>query len=179
MSGIEFKPAFRRIDFLRRVIRRIVAILDVALTVEVGGRVDPVPDRIILAENLPGKPGVRIARIQSSTSDVAPAGPALLDLRIHRHLIPSDRRCHPRVLLQNQIQSCGRSQIAQRIRTIVSAFAAEKLLELRSCLRQSDFPAGIRVGNAPETIQNAAFRDPGGEKRLCPELRFKVAGNLK
>ena len=179
MSGIEFKTAFRRIDFLRSFIRRIVAILDVALTVEVGGRVDLMPDRIILAENLPGKPGVRIARIQGSTSDVAPAWPALLDLRIHRHLIPSDRRCHPGVLLQNQIQSCGRSQIAQRIRSVVFAFASEKLLELRSCLRQSDFPAGIRVGNAPETIQNAAFRDPGGEKRLCPELRFKVAGNLK
>ena len=179
MSGIEFKSAFRRIDFLRCFIRRIVAILDVALTVEVGGRVDLMPDRIILPKNFPRVSRMRVARIQRSTSDVAPAWPALLDLRIHRHLIPSDRRCHPRVLLQNQVQSCGRSQITQRIRTIVFAFAAEKLFELRSCRRQSDFPAGIRVGNAPETIQNAAFRDPGGEKRLCPELRFKVAGNLK
>lgn len=179
MSGIKFKSAFRRIDFLRRVIRRIVAVLDIALTVEVGGRVDLMPDRIILPINFSRVSRMGVTRIQRSTSDVAPAGPAFLDLRIHRHLIPSDRSSHPRVLLQNQIQPCSRSQIAQRIRTVVFAFAAEKLLELRSCLRQSDFPAGIRVGNAPETIQNAAFRDPGGEKRLRPELRFKVAGNLK
>ena len=141
VSRIEFKPAFRRIDFLRCFIRRIVAVLDVALTVEVGGRIDPVPDRIILPIDFPRVSRMGVTRIQSCTSDVAPAGPALLDLRIHRHLIPSDRRCHPRVLLQNQVQSCGRSQIAQRIRTVIFAFAAEKLLEPRSCLRQSDFPA--------------------------------------
>lgn len=179
MGGIERKSAFRRFDGFRSPVRFVVAFLNVALTVKVRWRINLVPDRIVLPENLSRKSRVGIPRIQRRAADVSPAGPAFLDVRIHRHLIPPDGSRHPRILFQNQVQPRGRRQIAQTACTVVFSFAAEKLLELRSCLSQTDFPARIRIGNAPETLQNTAFRDTRRKKRLRPELRFEIAGNLK
>ena len=179
MSRIERKSAFRQFNVFRNFVRFIVAILHTAFAVEIARRKNFVPDRIILPVNFSCVSRVRVTRIQRRAADVAPAGEPLPDVRIHPGLILPDSRRHPCSLLKNQIQTCSRRQIAQTACTIVFPFAAQKLLQFRPRLRQSDFPPRIRVGNSAQTLKNMSLRNTRGEKRLRPELRFKITGNLK
>lgn len=179
MRRVECKSARRRFDRLRCLVRLLVTVLHVAFAAEIARRINLVPDRVVLPEHLPGKTGVCVARIPRGAADVSPARPPVPDLRIHAHLPAPDGRSHPRILLKNQIQTRRARKIAQTVCPVVLPFAAKKLLEPRPRICKADFPARIRVGNAPQTLEDMSLRHSGGKERMCALTGLKITGNLK
>ena len=96
MRRIELEAAFWRLAVVfRRGLGGLVAVLDVAVAVEIPGGIMGRPEGIVLAEDLAVEGGMFRPGIVSG--DVPPAGITLLDVGIAGDLIAADRGAHLRL----------------------------------------------------------------------------------